>query len=68
MHSSTLKLVCLFFFIGVNTITYSQNKTFDYLNANLSTTDCNVFDPSANIDGVAHNSWAGGVIFNWTLG
>jgi hypothetical protein len=54
--------------MGHNAIVFSQTKTFDYLNASLSTTACNVFNPTVTIDGSSHNSWAGGVSLNSTLG
>lgn len=62
------KIFSLLSFILLNINAYAQNKVFDYLNVGLSTSDCNVFDPSVNIDGSSHQSWAGGVTFNATLG
>lgn len=59
----------LLFAVAFSSTTFAQTKTFDYLNAGFSTSDCNVFDPTAVIiDGVTHSSWAGGVNFNATLG
>lgn len=48
------KIFSLLSFILLNINAYAQNKVFDYLNVGLSTSDCNVFDPSVNIDGSSH--------------
>jgi hypothetical protein len=54
---------------AINTfVAYSQTTTINYLTSGLSTTSCNVFNPSVNIGGVTHSSLAGGVTFNITEG
>lgn len=47
---------------------FSQTTTINYLSSGLSTSACNVFSSSVNINGVQHYSHAGGVTFNTTNG
>lgn len=70
MNKLEMKIVTCLLLLGIKIVTFSQTKTFDYINANLSTSNCNVFNvsPAVTIDGIEHNSWAGGVTFNSTLG
>lgn len=47
---------------------FSQTTTINYLSSGLSTSACNVFSSSVNINGVQHYSHAGGVTLNTTNG
>lgn len=49
-------------------LTNAQTTTINYLSSGLSTTSCNVFNPSATINGVQHTARAGGVTFNTSFG
>jgi hypothetical protein len=52
--------VLLVVLLGVKPGCTQQVLTFDYLNSGLGSS-CNVFNPSVAINGITHNSWAGGV-------
>ncbi len=68
MCKSIIKLFCFIGFLFCGKHIYSQTTTFDYLKSNLSTSACNVFNPSVNVNSVAHSSRSGGVSFNVTDG
>lgn len=62
------KIMC-FITVAFFTLTgFSQTTTINYLSSGLSTSACNVFSSSVNINGVQHYSHAGGVTFNTTNG
>lgn len=44
----------------------AQNINFNYATSGLSTTDCNVFDPSVIVQSYTHTSFAGAPTFNGT--
>ena len=60
--------IFLYAFLFYSNLLISQTTTFDYLNSNLSTIACNVFNPSVNLNSVIHSSRAGGVNFSTTNG
>jgi hypothetical protein len=59
-----MKISALIVFVIYSLNTYSQTTTINYLTSSLSTSACNVFNPSVNINGVSHSSWAGGATFS----
>ena len=56
-------LLLAIFNLLINFLT-AQTTTFNYLNSNLITTSCNVFNPAVNINNSIHSSHAGGVTFS----
>jgi hypothetical protein len=65
------KFICLcllLLFCFSTTKSFSQNTTINYLTSSLSLSNCNVFLGSPTVNGIVHNSLAGGVTYNNTTG
>lgn len=63
---SRIACIIVSFFYALEGIT--QTITINYLTSSLSTSACNVFNPSVGVSGVTHSSLAGGVSFDATNG
>lgn len=68
MEISFKGLLSLLGILAISNFASSQTTTINYLTSGLSTTSCNVFNPSATINGVQHSAHAGGVTFNSSSG
>jgi len=68
MNNLLLRCIFTIAFLNCFNVLTAQTKTFDYLSSGMSTSACNVFSPAVTINGVTHQSHAGGVTFNTTNG
>lgn len=65
--NKSIFIILIGYFLSIK-FTVAQTTTINYLTSGLNPSSCNVFDPSAIINGVNHTSRAGGVKFNSSYG
>lgn len=68
MKNTFIKAICFIFISAFAMNATSQTTTINYLQSSLSTSACNVFNPSVPVNGITHSSRAGGVSFNASEG
>jgi hypothetical protein len=68
MRNSLFKTAYAVGLLALAKLSIGQTTTINYLTSGLSTSSCNVFNPSATINGVQHTARAGGVTFNTSFG